>query len=442
MLPVEIIRKKRDGKKLTKDEISLFINGYLNGTIPDYQMSAFLMAIYFQGMDFEETICLTEIMLNSGHVVDLSDISGIKVDKHSTGGVGDKVSLILAPIVASAGVPVPMISGRGLGHTGGTLDKLESIPGFKTNLSIEEYKKVISEIGVVMIGQTSEIAPADKKIYALRDVTATVESIPLISASIMSKKLAEGIDALVLDVKTGQGAFMSEYEKSLQLAQTLFTIGKNFGKKVIAFITDMNQPLGYAVGNWLEVVESVQCLRGLNVPDLMHLTYVLAGAMIMLGGKANSIEEGMKIAQKVVLSGEAYEKFIKLVEKQGGDVSYIENLEKYPLPKHSIEVKSIFDGYVYEIDALEVGIVSVMLGAGRTKVDDVIDPKAGIVLRKKVGDKVEAGEPLAIFYTDKDDVIKIAKERLSKAFKIKPEKPELPKLIKTIIDNEGIRDWK
>ncbi|MFN3135141.1 MAG: thymidine phosphorylase, partial [Candidatus Kryptonium sp.] len=296
MNPVEIIRKKRDGKKLTKDEISFFINGYLNGKIPDYQMSAFLMAVYFQNMDFEETTYLTEVMLNSGHIVDLSDIPGIKVDKHSTGGVGDKVSLVLAPIVAAAGVPVPMISGRGLGHTGGTLDKLESIPGFRTNLSVEEYKKVISEIGLVMIGQTEEIAPADKKIYALRDVTATVESIPLISASIMSKKLAEGIDALVLDVKTGQGAFMKEYEKSLQLAQVLFTIGKNFGKKVVAFITDMNQPLGYAVGNWLEVVESVQCLRGLDVPDLMYITYVLAGAMIMLGGKANSIEEGIKIA--------------------------------------------------------------------------------------------------------------------------------------------------
>lgn len=442
MLPVEIILKKRDGKKLTRDEIAFFINGYLNGEIPDYQMSAFLMAVYFQGMDFEETTYLTEIMLNSGHVVDLSNVPGIKVDKHSTGGVGDKVSLILAPIVASAGVPVPMISGRGLGHTGGTLDKLESIPGFRTNLSIEEYKKVISEIGVVMIGQTSEIAPADKKIYALRDVTATVESIPLISASIMSKKLAEGIDALVLDVKTGRGAFMKEYEKSLQLAQTLFTIGKNFGKKVIAFITDMNQPLGYAVGNWLEIVESVQCLRGLEVPDLMHLTYVLAGAMIMLGGKAKSIEDGIKIARKTVLSGEAYEKFLNLVERQGGDISYIENLEKYPLSKHSVEVKSTFDGYVNEIDALEIGIVSVMLGAGRAKIDDIIDPKAGIVLRKKVGDKVEAGEPLAIFYTDKDDVIKVAKERLSKAFKISSEKPELPKLIKTVIDDEGIRSWE
>ncbi len=442
MNPVEIIRKKRDGKKLTKDEISFFINGYLNGKIPDYQMSAFLMAVYFQNMDFEETTYLTEIMLNSGHIIDLSDIPGIKVDKHSTGGVGDKVSLILAPIVAAAGVPVPMISGRGLGHTGGTLDKLESIPGFRTNLSVEEYKKVISEIGLVMIGQTEKIAPADKKIYALRDVTATVESIPLISASIMSKKLAEGIDALVLDVKTGQGAFMKEYEKSLQLAQVLFTIGKNFGKKVIAFITDMNQPLGYAVGNWLEVVESVQCLRGLDVPDLMYITYVLAGAMIMLGGKANSIEEGMKIAQKVVLSGEAYEKFLQLVEKQGGDVSYIENLEKYPLSKHSIEVKSMFDGYVYEIDALEVGMVSLILGAGRTKVDDVIDPKAGIVLRKKVGDEVESGEQLAVFYTDRDDVIKTAKERLAKAFKISHQKPEPLKLVKTIIDDNGVRNWE
>lgn len=442
MLPPEIIRKKRDGEKLTKEEISFFIKGYLDGTIPDYQMSAFLMAVYFQGMDFEETTYLTEIMLHSGHIVDLSDIPGIKVDKHSTGGVGDKVSLILAPIVASAGVPVPMISGRALGHTGGTLDKLESIPGFRTNLSIEEYKKVISEIGLVMIGQTAEIAPADKKIYALRDVTATVESIPLISASIMSKKLAEGIDALVLDVKTGRGAFMREYEKSLQLAKTLFAIGENFGKKVIAFITDMNQPLGYAVGNWLEVVESIQCLQGTEVPDLMYVTYVLAGAMIMLGGKANSIEEGIKIAKEAVHSGKAYEKFVQLVEKQGGDVTYIENPERYPLPKHSIEIKNTSEGYVSEIDALEVGLVSIILGAGRTKVDDVIDPKAGIILRKKVGDKVEFGEQLAVFFTDKEDVIKIAKERLSKAFKITSQKPQPLKLVKTIIDSNGVRDWE
>ncbi len=442
MLPPEIIRKKRDGEKLTKEEISFFINGYLEGKIPDYQMSAFLMAVYFQGMDFEETTYLTEVMLNSGSIVDLSDIPGIKVDKHSTGGVGDKVSLILAPIVASVGVPVPMISGRALGHTGGTLDKLESIPGFKTNLSIEEYKKVIAEVGLVMIGQTAEIAPADKKIYALRDVTATVESIPLISASIMSKKLAEGIDALVLDIKTGRGAFMKEYEKSLQLAQTLFSIGENFGKKVIAFITDMNQPLGYAVGNWLEVVESVQCLRGYDVPDLMHITYTLAGAMIMLSGKANSIEEGIKIAQKSVSSGKAYEKFIQLVERQGGDISYIENLEKYPLPKHSIEIRSTSDGYIYEIDALEIGLVSILLGAGRTKVDDVIDPKAGIILNKKVGDEVSSGEQIAVFFTDKDDVIKTVRERLSKAFKISPQKPQPQKLIKTIIDSNGVRSWE
>ncbi len=441
MLPPEIIRKKRDGEKLIKEEISFFIKGYLDGTIPDYQMSAFLMAVYFQGMDFEETTYLTEIMLHSGHTVDLSDIPGIKVDKHSTGGVGDKVSLILAPIVASAGVPVPMISGRALGHTGGTLDKLESIPGFRTNLSIDEYKKVISEIGLVMIGQTAEVAPADKKIYALRDVTATIESIPLISASIMSKKLAEGIDALVLDVKTGRGAFMKEYEKSLQLAKTLFTIGENFGKKVIAFITDMNQPLGYAVGNWLEVVESIQCLQGIEVPDLMYVTYVLAGAMIMLGGKAKSIEEGINIAKETVHSGKAYEKFIQLIEKQGGDITYIENPGKYPLPKHSIEIKSTSEGYISDIDALEVGLVSIILGAGRTKVDDVIDPKAGIILRKKVGDKVEFGEQLAVFFTDKEDAIKIAKERLSKAFKITPQKPQPLKLVKTIIDSNGVREW-
>jgi pyrimidine-nucleoside phosphorylase len=404
-------------------------------------MSALLMGIYFSGMDFEETTFLTDVMLRSGKIIDLSDIPGIKVDKHSTGGVGDKVSLILAPVVASTGVPVPMISGRGLGHTGGTLDKLESIPGFRTDLSVDEYKKFISEIGVVMIGQTKEIAPADKKIYALRDVTATVESIPLISASIMSKKLAEGIDALVLDVKTGRGAFMREYNSAVQLAQTLSTIGRNFGKQIIAFITDMNQPLGYAIGNWLEVVESVECLRGFNVPDLMNVTYTLAGAMIMLGGKAKSIEEGVEIAKEAISSGKAYEKFIQLVEKQGGDVSYIENLEKYPLPKYSIEVKSSEPGFVSEIDALEIGTISSMLGAGRTKVDDIIDPKAGIILKKKIGDKVDPGDTLAQFFTDKGEIIKEARERIRNAFKLSLTRSTPPKLIKAIIDERGIRNW-
>ena len=293
---VELIRKKREGGSLTVEEFRFLLTGYVEGNVPDYQMSAFLMACYFRGMSSEETLTFTKLMLHSGEVIDLSEIPGIKVDKHSTGGVGDKVSLILAPMVAACGVPVPMISGRGLGHTGGTLDKLESIPGFRTDLSIAEYKRVIRKIGLVMIGQTKEIAPADKKMYALRDVTATVECIPLIAGSIMSKKLAEGLDALVLDVKTGRGAFMQTYERALELAKTLVDIGNGFGKETIGFITNMNQPLGVAIGNWLEVVESVECLRGAvgngdASSDLMEVTYVLSGAMVYLGKKAKSIED-------------------------------------------------------------------------------------------------------------------------------------------------------
>ncbi|MBI3788111.1 MAG: thymidine phosphorylase, partial [Ignavibacteriales bacterium] len=349
MNTVELIRKKRDGFPLTEEEFRWMISGYVQGVIPDYQMSSFLMACYFRGMNEEETLTFTRLMLHSGEMVDLSEIPGVKVDKHSTGGVGDKVSLILAPIVAACGVPVPMISGRGLGHTGGTLDKLESIPNFRTNLSIPEYKKVINEIGLVMIGQTAEIAPADKKMYALRDVTATVECIPLISGSIMSKKLAEGIDALVLDVKTGRGAFMQTYERSLELAQTLTRIGNGFGKETVAFITDMSQPLGIAIGNWLEVVESVECLRGARgnfdlSSDLMEVTFVLAGAMLMLGKRTKNIDEGIILAKQSVKDGSAYKKFLDLVRVQGGDVSAIENLERYPLSKHSIEVKASEDG--------------------------------------------------------------------------------------------------
>ncbi|RPI02755.1 MAG: thymidine phosphorylase, partial [Ignavibacteriae bacterium] len=296
---VELIRKKREGGSLAEEEFRYLITGYVEGKVPDYQMSAFLMACYFRGMSSEETLTFTRLMLRSGEVIDLSEISGVKVDKHSTGGVGDKVSLILAPMVAACGVPVPMISGRGLGHTGGTLDKLESIPGFRTALSITEYKEVIKKVGAVMIGQTKEIAPADKKMYALRDVTATVECIPLIAGSIMSKKLAEGIDALVLDVKTGRGAFMQTRERSSELARTLVDIGNGFGKETVGFITAMDQPLGVAIGNWLEVVESVECLRGTRgtndaSSDLMEVTFVLSGAMVYLGKKARSIEEGIE----------------------------------------------------------------------------------------------------------------------------------------------------
>jgi pyrimidine-nucleoside phosphorylase len=443
---VELIRKKREGYTLTEEEFRYLIKSYVEGNVPDYQMSAFLMACYFRGMSEVETFTFTKLMLNSGEVLDLSEIPGIKVDKHSTGGVGDKVSLILAPTVAACGIPVPMISGRGLGHTGGTLDKLESIPGFRTDLSIPEYKRILRETGLVMIGQTKEIAPADKKMYALRDVTATIECIPLIAGSIMSKKLAEGIDALVLDVKTGRGAFMQTYEQSLELAKTLVSIGNKFGKETIGFITDMNQPLGTNIGNWLEAVEAVECLRG-NIgngdasADLMEVTYVLSGAMVFLGKKAKSIEEGMKMCRKAIEDGSAYRKFLNLVRVQSGNIEVIENLESYPMSKFVVETKSNEKGYISEIDPLELGLINISLGAGREKIDDIIDKKAGIQLKKKVGDVVDVEEPLAIFYTDRESVLAFAHERIVNAFKISYIKPDRRSLVLEIVDKNGTKKW-
>ena len=441
MNPVEIIRKKRGGRTLTRQEMEFLVGGYVKGEIPDYQMSAFLMAVYFSGMEFEETATFTDIMLHSGVVVDLRAIPGVKVDKHSTGGVGDKVSLILAPMVAACGVPVPMISGRGLGHTGGTLDKLESIPGFRTTLSLQEYKKAIAEIGVAMIGQTREIAPADRKMYALRDVTGTVECVPLIVGSIMSKKLAEGMDALVLDVKTGRGAFMQSEERAIELAKTLIAIGERFGKRIVGFLTDMNQPLGYAVGNWLEVAECIECLRGKNVADLMELTYALGGTMLMLGGKTKTIEEGIENCTQAVRSGKALEKFLQLAKRQGGDVSFVENPEKYPPSSHSREIKCSTTGNIGSLDALEVGFVNIMLGGGRTALQDAIDPKAGIVLRKKVGDAVREGDTLAVVYTNKKDVLDDASRRLERAFAVGNKPSTAPPLIKKMIDKDGVHPW-
>ncbi|GJQ21417.1 MAG: thymidine phosphorylase [Bacteroidia bacterium] len=419
------------------------LEGYLRGTLPDYQMSAFLMACYFRGMSDEETETFTRLMLHSGQIVDLSDVPGIKVDKHSTGGVGDKVSLILAPIVASHGVPVPMISGRGLGHTGGTLDKLESIPGFRTSLSVAEYKRILRETGAVLMGQTAEIAPADRKLYALRDVTATVECIPLIAGSILSKKIAEGIDALVLDVKTGRGAFMSSYEDSVNLAKTLVDLGTRFGKNTRGFVTDMEQPLGVAVGNWLEVVEAVECLRGARgdgdaSADLMEVTHTLAGAMLEAGGKAGSLDEGIRLSRQAVADGSAYRKFLHIVETQGGNTRAIENLELSPTPRHALSIKSPVDGFVAGIDALEVGLVSIQLGAGRQKLDDVLDLKAGIVLRVKVGTQVQAGDLLAELFTDRDDVVASARQRLQNAFLIRKEPPVRRPLLHCYVDQEGI----
>jgi pyrimidine-nucleoside phosphorylase len=441
MNPVEFIRKKRGGYTLSRDEMHDFVSAYVAGEVPEYQMSAFLMAVYFRGMSREETAAFTDVMLHSGQVIDLSGIAGKKVDKHSTGGVGDKVSLILAPMVAACGVPVPMISGRGLGHTGGTLDKLESIPGFRTGLTTDEYREVIARTGLVLIGQTDEIAPADRKMYALRDVTATIESIPLIAGSIMSKKLAEGIDALVLDVKTGNGAFMQRYEESLELALALVSIGTTMGKETIGFITRMDEPLGMAVGNWCEVVESVECLRGKKVPDLMEVAYVLGGAMLFVGGKASNIQEGVRACESAIWSGRAYEKFLELVRVQGGELSYIENPGKYPKPAFSIPVTSPASGYVSGFETRQIGVLATELGAGRMSVDDTIDPKAGILFKKKTGDPVEKGETLAVIQTDKPSADTPWEERLARLISIGPAPPERRAMIVSMVDRDGAKTW-
>ena len=430
---VELIKNKRDGNSFENEEIGFLIDHFTNSSIPDYQFSALLMAILLKGMDSSETSALTNSMLNSGKIINLSSFKGKKVDKHSTGGVGDKTSLIIAPIVASAGIYVPMISGRGLGHTGGTLDKLESIPGFRTDLSLSESMKVLKKCGAVLIGQTKEIAPADKMIYALRDVTGTVESIPLITASIMSKKLAEGIDGLVLDIKTGNGAFMKKYKDSIELANSLIDTAKSFDKKVIGFITDMNQPLGNYIGNWLEVYESIQVLKGQVKNDLYLLSTKLAGAMIHLGKKAKSLQEGERIAQEKIKSGEAFNKFQQIVELQGGSRNYIINPEKYPKSKFRKSVKSSRDGFISNLNTYQIGMATLELGAGRRKKDDVIDPKAGIVFSKKYGDQIKKGEIICELYSDSKARIKLAEQMIVESISFSKLKPTKLKLIKKII---------
>ncbi len=434
MNTVELIRKKRNKEELSTEEIKYLINNFTKNKIPDYQFSAFLMAGFLNGFSKKETAALTEAMLYSGKIIDLSKIKGKKIDKHSTGGVGDKTSLILAPIVAAAGVNVPMISGRGLGHTGGTLDKLEAITGFKTDLNISAYKRVLNKSGAVLIGQTKDIAPADKLIYSLRDVTATVESIPLITASIMSKKLAEGIDGLVLDVKTGSGAFMRETKDAKELAESLINTAKAFKKKVIAFITDMNQPLGNYIGNWLEVYESIQVLQGNVYNDLAELSFTLSGAMIYLGGKAKSIEGGIEISKQLVDNGKAFDKFKEIVKLQGGDVTLLEHPEKYPSSKYSVKIKANKKGIINAINTYDIGVAALELGAGRKTKEDVIDPKAGIIFKQKLGDSVQKGDVIAECFTDNRSALKIAEERISKAVLIKNKKIRKPRLIKYIIN--------
>lgn len=431
---VSLIKKKRDGKALEIEEIGFLVNGYVEGKITDYQFAAFLMAAFIRGLNKWETSALTSVMLFSGQVIDLSMIEGSKVDKHSTGGVGDKTSLILAPIAAAAGVKVPMISGRGLGHTGGTLDKLEAITGFRTDLNLDEYKSVLEKCGAVLIGQTKNIAPADKLIYALRDVTATVESIPLITASIMSKKLAEGIDGLVLDVKTGSGAFMKTLKDSTDLAQSLIDTAKSFDKKVMAFITDMNQPLGNYIGNFLEVYESVKVLQGEEVEDLKTISVTLSGAMIHLAGKAESVEEGIQISEEMIKSGKAFDIFVKITEEQGGDVSYLKKPESYPKSKYQETIYAEKDGYIKEVDTYEIGMAALELGAGRQNLDDKIDPKAGLIFHPKIGNKINKGDKLVEMFTDREDKIESANKSIIDAIKFSNEPVKKLELIKKVLD--------
>jgi pyrimidine-nucleoside phosphorylase len=439
--PVLLIRKKRDGGELTRAELGSLIDSYVKGDLPEYQMSAFLMAAYFRGMTVEETLAFTDLMLRSGEVIDLSDLPGIKVDKHSTGGVGDKVSLILAPVVAACGVPVPMISGRGLGHTGGTLDKLESIPGFRTRLELPEFRRVLAATGAVLIGQTASLAPADRKMYSLRDVTATVECIPLIAGSIMSKKLAEGIDALVLDVKTGDGAFMEETDRAIELAKTLVSIGERYGKRTVAFLTAMDQPLGHAVGNWLEVEESIGCLRGKNIADLMEVTTVLSGAMVWLGGRAASIEEGMEASLSAIWSGAAYEKFCAMVAEQGGDVSVVRDPSRVARASYQIPVPSPAAGVVGGFSTRRIGMLAVELGAGRKKIDDRISPAAGFVFLKKLGDRVAKGEPLAVVHAGDRQIGETVAKELSGCCSVSAGAVHVPPRISLMVDAAGVREW-
>lgn len=428
----DIIHKKRNGGELSEKEINFFVNGYTDGSIPDYQASALCMAIYFRGMSADETAALTLAMADSGDRIDLSGIDGFTVDKHSTGGVGDKTSLIVAPIVAANGGKVAKMSGRGLGHTGGTVDKLESIPGFRTSLTPDEFIKQVNDIGLCIVGQTGELAPADKKLYALRDVTATVESIPLIASSIMSKKLAAGSQGIVLDVKTGSGAFMKTVEDSERLAEEMVSIGKAAGRKVTALITDMDIPLGASVGNSLEVIEAIKTLKGEGEENLTEVCLSLAAQMLcMVTGRDDMVCR--KMAKKSIEDGSALNKLREMITAQGGNADVIDNSGAFKQPKFYVDIISERDGYISRTDAERVGIASVILGAGREKKGDPIDPSAGIILKKKTGDSVSKGDVLATFYTDDETRIDVAKREFLDALIFGNEKPSKQKLIYKII---------
>lgn len=432
MRMVDLIAQKRDGQELTKEEIQFVIDGYTKGDIPDYQMSAFSMAIFFQGMTKEERVYLTEAMVNSGEQIDLSAIEGIKVDKHSTGGVGDTTTLVLGPLVASVGAPVAKMSGRGLGHTGGTIDKLESVKGFHVEITNDEFIDLVNTNKLAVIGQSANLTPADKKLYALRDVTATVDSIPLIASSIMSKKIAAGADAIVLDVKTGSGAFMKNLEDAKELAQAMVEIGNGVGRKTKAIISDMSQPLGFAVGNALEVKEAIDTLSGNGPKDLTELCLTLGSHMVVLAKKASDLEEARQMLEEAIQSGKALESFKTFLSAQGGDSSVVDNPEKLPTAPYNIEVSATESGYVAEITAEMIGVAAMMLGAGRLTKESEIDLAVGIVLHKKVGDYLNEGDSIVTIHSNTEDVSDVI-EKIRAAYKFSGENIPAPTLIYTEI---------
>lgn len=431
MRMIDIIEKKRDGKSLTKEEIEFFVNGYTHGEVPDYQASSLAMAIFFQDMNDEEKAALTMSMVNSGEKIDLSDINGIKVDKHSTGGVGDTTTLVLAPLVAAVGVPVAKMSGRGLGHTGGTIDKLESVKGFNVEISEKDFIKLVNDNQVAVIGQSGNLTPADKKLYALRDVTGTVNSIPLIASSIMSKKIAAGADAIVLDVKTGSGAFMKTLDDAEALAHAMVRIGNNVGRNTMAIISDMSQPLGNAIGNALELKEAIATLKGNGPKDLTELVLTLGSQMVVLAEQATSLDEARQMLIDAIKTGKALNKFKTFLSNQGGDDSIVDSPEKLPSAKYQVEFKAKKDGYITEIIANEIGVASMMLGAGRQTKEDVIDLGVGIVLNKKVGEHVEKGENILTIHTNTKEIDDIL-YKLDNSITIE-SKGEAPTLIHKII---------
>lgn len=432
MRAVDIIEKKKDGEILTSEEINYMIKGYTEDEIPDYQMSAFLMAIYFQGMNKDETSELTLSFVNSGDQVDLSMIEGIKVDKHSTGGVGDKISLIVIPLVASVGIPVAKMSGRGLGHTGGTIDKLESIEGFKVELTEEEFVENVNKHKMAIVGQSANLTPADKKIYSLRDVTSTVDSIPLIASSIMSKKIASGADAIVLDVKVGSGAFMKSIDQARDLARKMVDIGKSLNRDTIAVITNMNQPLGHEVGNANEIKEAIKVLKGEGAEDETRVALTIASYMCILGGAFENFDDAYEELNEIIESGKAIEKLKELIEIQGGDKTVVDNPEKLPNARHHVEVKSLKSGYIGFIDAEEVGMSAMLLGAGRRTKEDKIDHAAGISLKKKMGEYIRDGETIAVLHTNLDEY-QSAYDMILNSIKITSERPEIEDYIYDII---------